>query len=40
MIGTQNTKRSRGGAIDERTTHHLGYDISQNNWKRIEECSG
>ena len=40
MIGTQNTKRSGGGAIDERTAHQLGYDITQNNWKRIEACFG
>ena len=36
----QNTKRSGGSAIDERTTRHPGYDISQKKRKRIEECFG
>ena len=36
----QNTKRSGGSAIDERTTRHHGYDISQKKRKRIEECFG
>ena len=36
----QNTKRSGGSAIDERTTRHPGYTISQIKRKRIEECFG
>jgi hypothetical protein len=36
----QNTERSMGIAIAERTTHHLGYKISQKRRKRIEECCG
>ena len=36
----QNTKRSGGSAIDERTTRHSGYAISQVKRKRIEECFG
>jgi transposase len=36
----QNTARPGGSAIDERTTRHAGYDISQKKRKRIEECFG
>src|SRR5579863_8754098 len=36
----QNTKRSGGSAIDERTTRHAGYEISQKKRKRIEESFG
>jgi transposase len=36
----QNTKRNGGSAIDERTTRHNGYDVSQKKRKRIEECFG
>jgi len=36
----QNTKRSGGSAIDERTTRHEGYKISQRRRKRIEESFG
>jgi transposase len=36
----QNTKRSGGSALDERTTRHVGYAISQKKRKRIEECFG
>ena len=36
----QNTKRSGGSAIDERTTRHSGYALSQIKRKRIEECFG
>jgi IS5 family transposase len=36
----QNVKRSGGSAIDERTTHHAGYIISQRKRKRIEESFG
>ena len=36
----QNVKRSGGSAIDERTTRHSGYRISQQKRKRIEECFG
>jgi len=36
----QNTKRSGGSALDERTTRHSGYDVSQKKRKRIEECFG
>jgi IS5 family transposase len=36
----QNTKRSGGSAIDERTTRHGGYAVSQKKRKRIEECFG
>ena len=35
-----NTKRSGGSAIDERTTRHSGYAVSQIKRKRIEECFG
>jgi DDE family transposase len=36
----QNLKRNGGSAIDERTTRHSGYAISQIKRKRIEECFG
>ena len=36
----QNTKRSGGSAVDERTTRHEGYAISQRKRKRIEESFG
>jgi transposase len=36
----QNEKRPGGNAIDERTTRHSGYAISQKKRKRIEECFG
>ena len=36
----QNEKRPGGSAIDERTTRHDGYAISQKKRKRIEECFG
>jgi transposase len=36
----QNTARAGGSAIDERTTRHAGYAVSQKKRKRIEECFG
>jgi transposase len=36
----QNVKRCGGSAIDERTTRHVGYAISQKKRKRIEESFG
>ena len=36
----QNDKRRGGSAIDERTTRHESYRISQKQRKRIEECFG
>lgn len=36
----QNDKRRGGSAIDQRTTRHEGYRISQRKRKRIEECFG
>ena len=36
----QNVKRSGGSAIDERTTRHDGYIVSQRKRKRVEECFG
>jgi len=36
----QNVKRRGGSAIDNRTTRHEGYSISQRKRKRIEECFG
>jgi IS5 family transposase len=36
----QNTGRPGGSAIDERTTRHASYRISQRKRKRIEECFG
>jgi transposase len=37
---SQNTNRPGGSAIDERTTRHAGYAISQKKRKRIEESFG
>jgi transposase len=36
----QNLKRKGGSAIDERTTRHESYAVSQRKRKRIEECFG
>lgn len=36
----QNTERRGGSAIDERTTRHAGYDVSQKKRKLIEEVFG
>lgn len=36
----QNHERRGGSAIDERTTRHQGYRVSQVKRKRIEECFG
>jgi transposase len=36
----QNTRRNGGSAIDDRTTRHSGYAISQRKRKRVEECFG
>jgi hypothetical protein len=36
----QNVNRNGGSAIDERTTRHAGYDISQKKRKLIEEVFG
>jgi transposase len=36
----QNQKRAGGSAIDQRTTRHAGYQISQRKRKRIEEVFG
>jgi len=36
----QNLTRRGGSAIDERTTRHSGYQVSQRQRKRIEECFG
>ena len=36
----QNVNRSGGSAVDERTTRHAGYAISQKKRKRIEESFG
>jgi transposase len=36
----QNHGRRGGSAIDERTTRHPGYGVSQRKRKRIEECFG
>jgi transposase len=36
----RNEKRPGGSAIDERTTRHAGYAVSQKKRKRIEECFG
>lgn len=36
----QNEKRRGGSAIDQRTTRHSGYQISQQKRKRIEEVFG
>jgi transposase len=37
---SQNTNRPGGSAIDERTTRHAGYQVSQLKRKRIEEVFG
>ena len=37
---SQNLKRAGGSAIDQRTTRHTGYEISQRKRKRIEEVFG
>ena len=37
---SQNSKRKGGSAIDNRTTRHLGYTISQRIRKRVEEIFG
>jgi transposase len=37
---TQNDGRPGGSAIDQRTTRHAGYRMSQQKRKRIEECFG
>jgi transposase len=36
----QNDGRRGGSALDQRTTRHVGYRISQRKRKRIEECFG
>ena len=36
----QNHARRGGSAIDNRTTRHAGYALSQRKRKRIEECFG
>jgi IS5 family transposase len=36
----QNDSRRCGSALDQRTTRHAGYRISQRKRKRIEECFG
>jgi transposase len=36
----QNVKRNGGSSIDDRTTRHEGYAISQRKRKRVEECFG
>ena len=36
----QNDSRRGGSAIDERTTRHESYRVSQRKRKRIEECFG
>ena len=36
----QNINRRGGSAIDERTTRHVGYDVSQRKRKCIEQCFG
>src|SRR3974377_1027143 len=36
----QNDGRRGGSALDQRTTRHAGYRISQKKRKRIEECFG
>jgi transposase len=37
---SQNTNRPGGSAIDQRTTRHTGYQVSQRKRKRIEEVFG
>ncbi len=36
----QNHQRRRGSAIDDRTSRHAGYALSQKKRQRIEECFG
>jgi IS5 family transposase len=36
----QNTERRGGSAIDQRTTRHPGYTVSQTKRKRVEEIFG
>ena len=36
----QNHARPGGSAVDDRTTRHSGYALSQRKRKRIEECFG
>jgi IS5 family transposase len=36
----QNTERPGGSAIDQRTTRHAGYTVSQTKRKRVEEIFG
>ena len=36
----QNDKRPGGSAIDQRTTRHAGYELSQRKRKRVEEIFG
>lgn len=36
----QNHERRGGSVIDERTTRHQGYRVSQIRRKRVEECFG
>ena len=36
----QNDKRRGGSAIDQRTTRHPGYEVSQRKRKRVEEIFG
>jgi transposase len=36
----QNTARSGGSALDQRTTRHAGYSVSQTQRKRVEEIFG
>ena len=38
--GAQNTGRPGGSAIDERTTRHAGYTVSQRKRQRVEEIFG
>ena len=37
---SENTNRPGGSAIDQRTTRHAGYQVSQHKRKRIEEVFG
>ena len=36
----QNMNRNGGSAVDDRTTRHAGYEISQRKRKCIEQCFG
>ena len=40
LHAAQNTKRRGGSAIDDRTTRHVGYEISQRKRKMVEEIFG